>query len=114
MTYFIRFDFNKAKIASEAFNILSQIVKVLKADKSLMVNIEVHADNYGVGKYNLMISQERANVARDYLQSYGIAKSRMGTAFYGSSRPYDKHQEWLNRRVEITFYKKNKTMLRVL
>ncbi len=106
MTYYLKFDFDKANITSEAFNTLSQIVKVLKADKSLMVKIEGHADNFGLEKYNLMISQDRANVARDYLQSYGITKSRITTAFYGSSRPYDKHQEWLNRRVEITFYKK--------
>jgi outer membrane protein OmpA-like peptidoglycan-associated protein len=53
----------------------------------------------------MQISQDRANVARDYFQSYGIAKSRIKTAFYGSSRPYDVHQDWLNRRVEITIYK---------
>lgn len=106
MTYFIRFDFDKANITSEAFSILGEILNTLKADKSLMVNIEGHADNFGQEKYNLLISQDRANVARDYLQSYGIAKGRMTTAFYGSSRPYDLHQDWLNRRVEITIYKK--------
>lgn len=105
MTYYIRFDFDKANITNEAFGILRQIVTVLKADKSLMVKIEGHADNFGQEKYNLMISQERAIVARDYLQSYGIAKNRMDTAFYGSSRPFDIHQDWLNRRVEITIYK---------
>ena len=105
MTYFIRFDFDKANITSEAFAILGQIVNQLKADKTLMINIEGHADNFGLEKYNVLISQDRANVARDYLQSYGIAKNRMKTAFYGSSRPYDTHQDWLNRRVEITIYK---------
>jgi OmpA-OmpF porin, OOP family len=105
MTYFIRFDFDKANITSEAFNIMSEIVNVLKADKTLKISIEGHADNFGLEKYNMLISQERANVARDYFQSYGIPKSRMKTAFYGSSRPYDVHQDWLNRRVEITIYK---------
>jgi OmpA-OmpF porin, OOP family len=105
MTYFIRFDFDKANITSEAFAILGQIVNQLKADKTLMINIEGHADNFGLEKYNLIISQDRANVARDYLQSYGIAKNRMKTSFYGSSRPYDLYQDWLNRRVEITIYK---------
>ena len=105
MTYFIRFDFDKANITSEAFAILSQIVNQLKADKTLLINIEGHADNFGLEKYNLIISQDRANVARDYLQSYGIARNRMKTASYGSSRPYDLYQDWLNRRVEITIYK---------
>ena len=105
MTYFVRFDFDKANITSEAFAILGQIVKELKADKSLMINIEGHADNFGQEKYNMIISQERATVARDYFMSYGIAKSRIKTASFGSSRPYDLHQDWLNRRVEITIYK---------
>lgn len=105
MTYFVRFDFDKANITSEAFAIMSEIIKVLNADKSLKINIEGHADNFGQEKYNLLISQERANVARDYFMSYGVAKSRIKTAFFGSSRPYDIHQDWLNRRVEITIYK---------
>lgn len=105
MTYFVRFDFDKANITSEAFAIMSEIIKVLQADKSLQINIEGHADNFGQEKYNMLISQERANVARDYFMSYGIAKSRIKTAFFGSSRPYDVHQDWLNRRVEITIYK---------
>ncbi len=105
MTYFIRFDFDKANITSEAFSVMSEIVKALKADKTLMINIEGHADNFGLDKYNMMISQDRANVARDYFLSYGIARSRMKTAAYGATRPYDVHQDWLNRRVEITIYK---------
>lgn len=105
MTYFVRFDFDKSNITSEAFSILTEVVKALKADKSLMVSIDGHADNFGLEKYNLLISQERANVARDYLMSYGISKNRIKTAFFGSSRPFDLHQDWLNRRVEITLYK---------
>ena len=105
MTYFVRFDFDKANITSEAFAILGQIVKELKTDKSLMINIEGHADNFGQEKYNLLISQERASVARDYFMSYGITKNRIKTTFFGSSRPYDIHQDWLNRRIEITIYK---------
>ena len=106
MTYFVRFDFDRANITNEGFSIMGGIVNALKADKSLMINIDGHADNIGIEKYNLLISQERANVARDYFQSYGIAQNRITTAFYGSSRPYDVHQDWLNRRVEITIYKK--------
>jgi outer membrane protein OmpA-like peptidoglycan-associated protein len=105
MTYYVRFDFDRANITIEAFSVLSQIVKALKADNKLMVNIDGHADNFGQEKYNLLISQERAIITRDYMQSYGIAKSRMRIAFYGSARPYDIHQDWLNRRVEITIYK---------
>ena len=106
MTYYLRFDFDKANISSEAFAILTQVVQILKADISLQIKIDGHADNFGQEKFNIQVSQDRANIARDYLLSYNIAKNRIQTAWYGSSRPHDIHQEWLNRRVEITIYKK--------
>ncbi len=106
MTYYIRFDFDQAIITAEAFAELKQIVAILKADKTLNLKIEGHADKFGLEKYNLLISSDRANVTRDYFLSYGIARTRMKTAYFGSSIPYDIHQDWLNRRVEITIYKK--------
>jgi OmpA-OmpF porin, OOP family len=106
MRYYIRFDFDKANITMDAFAVLKQIAQILKADKNLQIKIDGHADNFGLEKYNLQISQDRANIARDYFLSYNIPKSRIQTAWYGSSMPYDVHQEWLNRRVEITIYKK--------
>ncbi len=106
MTYYIRFDFDKANITNEAFAALGEVVKILKADKTLNIKIDGHADSFGQEVYNMQISKERSNVARDYLMSYGIAKGRIATAWFGSSVPYDVHQDWLNRRVEITLYKK--------
>ncbi|MEP7236950.1 MAG: OmpA family protein [Ferruginibacter sp.] len=106
MTYSIRFDFDKANISAEAFGILSQVVAILKADKNLLIKIDGHADSFGQEIYNQQISQDRAYITRDYLKSYGIAKNRITTAYYGSTMPVDIHQDWLNRRVEITFYKK--------
>lgn len=106
MRYYIRFDFDKANITTEAFAVLKQIVQILKADNTLQIKIEGHADNFGLERYNIAISAERANIARDYFLSYNIARNRIQTAWYGSSIPYDIHQEWLNRRVEITIYKK--------
>jgi OmpA-OmpF porin, OOP family len=106
MRYYIRFDFDKANITTEAFSLLKQIVQILKADKTLLIKIDGHADNFGLEKYNIQISQDRANIARDYFLSYNIARNRIQTAWFGSAIPYDIHQGWLDRRVEITIYKK--------
>lgn len=107
MTYYIRFDFDKANFSSEAFSILNEVVNILKADKALQISVQGHADNFGDEKFNIQISAERANITRDYLTSYGIAKSRIQTSWFGSSMPFDKHMPWLDRRVEITIYKKS-------
>ncbi len=106
MTYYIRFDFDKANFSSEAFSILNEVVGILKADKNLQISIQGHADNFGNEKFNRQISAERANITRDYLQSYGIPKNRIQVSWFGSSLPFDKHMPWLDRRVEITIYKK--------
>lgn len=106
ITYYLRFDFDRANISNEAFGILNQVIQILKTDKTLQVTLAGHADNFGDEKYNLRISEERANIARDYLISYGIARNRIKTSFHGSSMPFDIHQQWLDRRVEISIIKK--------
>lgn len=106
--YTIRFDFESAAIRPDAVVILKDIIKMLKADKTLQVKIEGHADKFYDENYNLKISATRANNARQYLFGHSIAKNRITTAFFGSSQPDPKneHMPWLNRRAEITVYKK--------
>lgn len=108
LTYSILFDLDKSDFTSQAFTAMKQIVDILQSDNSLSVLIEGFADNYGQEKYNLILSSVRANRVREYILSYpkNIGNARIKTAFYGSARPVDVNQNWLNRRVEITMYKK--------
>jgi OmpA-OmpF porin, OOP family len=101
MRYAINFDIDRANINVEAFAVLAQVVRILKADPKLHIRIEGHADSTGTERYNMQISAERA-----YLLSYNVGKNRIQTAWYGSSRPLDLTQDWRNRRVEITFFRK--------
>jgi outer membrane protein OmpA-like peptidoglycan-associated protein/opacity protein-like surface antigen len=106
MTYRIYFDFQRAELLPDAFNILRRIVNILKADNSLYVNIAGHADTLGTDAINMRLSAERANISRDYFKSYYINANRITTSFYGAKRPVNNVQQWLNRRVEITLYRK--------
>ena len=108
IVYTIRFDFESTAITPEAAAILNQLIKMLKADKTLQVNIEGHADKFYDENYNLKISAKRANTARKYLLGHNIAKNRITTAFFGSTKPDPKniHMPWLDRRADITVYKK--------
>jgi peptidoglycan-associated lipoprotein len=49
--------------------------------------IEGHADERGTREYNIALGARRAQVARDYLVSRGIAAARMRTISYGKERP---------------------------
>ncbi|MBL7703769.1 MAG: OmpA family protein [Ferruginibacter sp.] len=106
MTYRIYFDLDRAILLSEAFKALQGIVAILKADNSLGVNIAGHSDNTGTAAVNMQISEERANITRDYLLTYNIPAEKITTAFYGDTMPLDENQQWRNRRVEITIVKK--------
>jgi len=106
MTYRIYFDLDRSLLLSDAFKTLQGIVGILKADNTLTVNITGHSDNTGTSSANMQLSQERANITRDYFLSYNIAADRITTSYYGDSMPLDATQQWRNRRVEITILKK--------
>jgi peptidoglycan-associated lipoprotein len=51
--------------------------------------IEGHADEQGTRDYNLALGARRANAAREYLISRGIAASRLRVVSYGKERPIE-------------------------
>lgn len=106
MTYSINFDYDRAILLPDAFMVLKNIVEILKADRTLHINITGHADNGGTDAGNMQVSADRAKIAKDYFLSYNITANRIRSSFYGASRPIDNEQQWRNRRVEITIIKK--------
>ena len=51
------------------------------------VAIEGHADERGTREYNIALGARRANSARNYLVSKGIASNRLATKSFGKERP---------------------------
>ncbi len=51
--------------------------------------IEGHADEQGTREYNLALGARRANAAREYLISRGVAPNRLKTVSYGKERPIE-------------------------
>lgn len=61
----------------------------LLANADYAVIIEGHADEQGTREYNIALSERRANSARDYLISRGVAPNRMRIIPYGKERPVE-------------------------
>src|SRR3954463_15660492 len=77
----------------------------LARNAAVRVTIEGHADERGTREYNLALGDRRANSARDYLQSRGVAAARMQTISWGKERPaVDGHDEsaWAQNRRAVT------------
>lgn len=71
------------------------------------LDIDGHTDNEGDRAYNINLSKERAEFAKDYLQrNGGISVSKMDVAGYGPDRPVASNAtedgKAQNRRVEVT------------
>jgi peptidoglycan-associated lipoprotein len=77
----------------------------LSRNPNVRVTIEGHADERGTREYNLALGDRRANAARDYLQSRGVAAARMQTISWGKERPANEgHDEsaWAQNRRAVT------------
>lgn len=83
----VHFDFDRYNLRPDALKILDQAVTRLQANPSLQITIEGHCDSIGTVEYNLALGERRANAARDYLVSRGIAAARLRTVSYGEERP---------------------------
>ncbi|HLN81207.1 MAG TPA: peptidoglycan-associated lipoprotein Pal [Thermoanaerobaculia bacterium] len=81
------FDYDQSDLREDARGSLSGNAEWLKRYPSIQVLIEGHCDERGTSAYNLALGDRRANAARDYLDSLGIASSRIRTVSYGKERP---------------------------
>jgi outer membrane protein OmpA-like peptidoglycan-associated protein len=101
----VYFDFDRSSLRAEALRLLDDAVAKLQANPDRNIVIEGHTCNIGTNEYNLALGSRRANSVRDYLQSRGVAASRIETRSYGEERPkYDNAREEtrrLNRRAAL-------------
>ena len=102
----VHFDFDRFNLRPDALKILDAAVARLQANPTINVTIEGHTDSVGTQQYNLALGERRANSARDYLISRGIAAARLRTVSYGEDRPIDTNETAAgrarNRRAHLT------------
>lgn len=102
----IYFDFDKSNIKPEYQDELKSNAKWLQDHPNTKVVIEGHCDKRGSIEYNIALGDRRANSAKSYLETLGVASSRMSTVSYGKERPLvpncnDESCYWQNRRDEF-------------
>ena len=77
----------------------------LMRNTGVRVTIEGHADERGTREYNLALGDRRANAAKNYLQSRGVAASRMNVISWGKERPEalgSDESAWAQNRRAVT------------
>ena len=83
----IYFDFDKADIRPDQVSTLQGNATWLKGNANVRFTIEGHCDERGSAEYNLGLGDRRANAAKEYLISQGVAANRINTVSYGKERP---------------------------
>jgi peptidoglycan-associated lipoprotein len=105
----IYFPFDSAELSQEAQAQLTELARWLgmAENRTVRFRIEGHCDERGTEEYNIGLGDRRANAARDFLLSLGIAPDRIETRSYGEARPAIEGQDesaWSrNRRDEFVY-----------
>ena len=97
----VMYDFDRYDLSADARTTLRANADWLRNNPSVRVEIEGHCDERGTNEYNLALGAKRAQAAREFLTSLGIAADRLSTISYGEEIPVCKeHTEdcWKQNR----------------
>lgn len=101
----IFFASGSAKFTANSYKYMNEVVKVLKEDETLELDIEGHTDNTGSAAINTKLSQSRADAVMKYLVSKGIDAARLTSKGFGPDQPVADNGtaagKAKNRRVEM-------------
>lgn len=103
----ILFEFDKWNITSQGAFELDKLVAVMKKYPDMIIRAESHTDTRGSAKYNMQLSDKRAQSTVQYVISQGIDESRISGVGKGESEPFvdckncteEQHQQ--NRRSDF-------------
>ena len=106
----IHWDYDKWELREDAKPYLDSVVKLLKDNSELTVEISSHCDSRGSYAYNDNLSRKRAKTVVDYLISKGVDRNKLISRGYGERQlvngckdfvpcSEDQHQD--NRRTDF-------------
>ncbi len=81
------FDFNKATLQTESIPELKNLIRFLKENSTIRIQISGHTDSVGTAEFNMRLSQARAESVRIYLVQHGISSARLSAKGYGEAVP---------------------------
>jgi OOP family OmpA-OmpF porin len=101
----IQFKVSSAELTAGSFKVLDEVAAILADNPDINVSIEGHTSADGTYAKNMVLSEERANSVKKYLESKGIDASRLTATGYGPDRPLNAGktaaEKAANRRVEL-------------
>jgi outer membrane protein OmpA-like peptidoglycan-associated protein len=101
----VNFETASAVLTLYSTKVLDGVADALKGQANIRVEIAGHTDSKGGAKYNLTLSQLRADAVKQFLLTKGIDAGRMTTKGFGDTQPLVSNSTEAgraqNRRVEF-------------
>ncbi len=108
----ILFPVDSASVQPPAQQNLSDLSQTLNKYPDTEIVIQGYTDSTGSPRYNLDLSQRRADSVASYLKSNGVKPSRIGTGGFGADNPVADNStiegRQANRRVEVAIFANDK------
>lgn len=87
LTTVVYFELDSDQLSAETQERLRTKATIMRANPSVQLRVEGHADERGSTEYNIALGQRRAESVRAFMTGYGITDSRLSTISYGKERP---------------------------
>jgi outer membrane protein OmpA-like peptidoglycan-associated protein len=110
----IYYEYNSSMILRGAAVELDALARMMLLNPEVKVRLESHTDSRGAAAYNLQLSLDRANAARQYLTKTGVDEDRISIRGFGESKlrnectdnvPCSESKHRYNRRTEVVIEK---------
>jgi OmpA-OmpF porin, OOP family len=99
------FDTGKYELEKKSMTELNKLIKFMKQNSKVRIEISGHTDDIGADKDNQVLSERRAKSVVNYLEDHGISKDRIRYRGYGETKPVQPNtsddNRQLNRRIEM-------------
>ena len=105
VSFVLYFSYDDTEIDEEATQVIIDHANFMRNNPEISLRLEGHADERGTREYNLALGERRANAAKDYLMTYGIAGNRISVISYGKERPVNSGSTplaWSQNRRSVT------------
>lgn len=105
----IFFDTGKSQLKKESFPELERLIKIMKENPNLNIEIAGHTDDVGDEDINLKLSIDRSLAVEKYIIAKGIKDTRVISTGFGEASPIEENTgeegRQMNRRVEFKILK---------
>ena len=114
----IQFDYDKATIRPESFDLMNEIASVIARNPQIKkIRIEGNASSEGTPQHNQKLSEDRARSVQNYLTEHGVAAGELVSIGHGADRPIADNASEAgreqNRRVEFVILEQDVTHKKV-